>query len=406
MSFFVEINVIPTKAAMFRFLAITLFLLSTLTVSATDIELRRQANPMSSVVRLGDVAEVKTSDLVERDRLSAIPLMPTPSQGAVQYLRAQSVRDLLRANGEDLNDLRFSGASSIKIGAPQETTRRFASEDNPGQWDPVMVPEEQGSGRRKQVTGYRLDEPKQTAKPVSRVPNRRELLSAQQNVREAIEAWLTTQGEAGKMLAIGEIQVDPIDLNRLHQYRSRELVAEPMGYTSATPGSGRFMVAPLEGEPSYASAELIGLKQIVMSAQNLARGEVITAARVSIKGILPQELNKERGRPYTTLESVVGRIASRSIRTGDLLTDANLTTPLLVRRGEAVTVATGSNGITVRMQAVAKADGRQGDLVLVETIEKQEQFQARVTGRSQLAVLSAGAFNAQLATGASVGVIR
>lgn len=391
---------------MFRSLAITLFLLSTFTVVGADIELRRQANPFGSVVRLGDVAEVRTQDLAERDRLSSIPLMPTPSQGSTQYLRAQSVRDLLRANGENLDNLRFSGAISIKIGAATENVRRFASESNPGQWDQVIVPEEQTTGRRKQDTGYRLDQTKPEAKPVKRAPNRRDLLTAQQSVREAIEAWLMTQGEAGKLIAIGQIEVEAVDLDRLHQYRSRELVAEAMGYTSAAAGIGRFMVAPIGGEASYASAELIELAQVVTSAQNIARGEVITSARVSIEGILPEELSRIRARPYSTLESVLGHVASRTIRSGDLLTDDNITTPLLVRRGEAVTVATGSNGITVKMQAVAKADGRKGDLVLVETTGKAEQFQARVTGRSQLAVLSAGSFNAQLATGAALGVIR
>ena len=48
---------------------------------AAEIKIRAQAAPQGTVVRLGDVAEIRSDNGAEAKRLAATPLMPSPSSG-------------------------------------------------------------------------------------------------------------------------------------------------------------------------------------------------------------------------------------------------------------------------------------------------------------------------------------
>ncbi len=373
-------------------------------VWAADIVLRESSNPLGTVVRLGDVADIRTNDAAESDRLSMIPLMPTPASGTVQHLRAKEIRDMLRAQGINWNVHRFSGAISVQVGRKGYESSEVADTQVK---EPEPEVEQTVPVRRPPSVGFRsinngVASPNNTTNQISR----RQELEVKIRVREALEQWLSSQGEAGKLIAIGEIEIDPVDVDRLHQYRQRDLLAEPLAYTTVTPGMGKFVIAPVAGQPSYAKAELLQLVQVVTSSRTINRGQMITASHILVKGVLPADVENTRSQPFETLELAIGRIASRTIQSEELLSEKNTTTPVLVKRRETVTVSTGSTGITIRMQAIAKQDGRLGDLIVVETLDTGEQLQARVTGRSELAVLGAGQFNSQLAARTSLGGYR
>ncbi len=378
---------------------------------AAEIVLRESANPLGTIVRLGDVADIRTNDAAAMDRLSAIPLMPTPATGTVQHLRAKEIRDMLRAQGIAWSAHRFSGAISVKVGreglrskpSPTQSTKKDVTK-KPGakveQATPVRRPP--SIGFRSLNNSPSNDNLVVTVNQISR----RQELDIKIQVRESLEAWLASQGEAGKLIAIGEIEIEPVDIERLYNYRKRELVAEPLANTHAKAGLGKFVISPFGGQPSYAKAELIQLEQVVTSSRMINRGETITASHLVVKGVLPEAIEKTRSPVFESIESAIGRIAKRTIRSEELLSEKNTTTPVLVLRRETVTVSTGSSGITIRMQAIAKQDGRLGDLITVETLDTGEVLQARVTGRAELAVLGGGQLNSQLAARSTLGVYR
>ena len=378
---------------------------------AAEIVLRESANPLGTIVRLGDVADIRTNDAAAMDRLSAIPLMPTPATGTVQHLRAKEIRDMLRAQGIAWSAHRFSGAISVKVGreglrsksSPTQSTKKDVTK-KPGakveQATPVRRPP--SIGFRSLNNSPSNDNLVVTVNQISR----RQELDIKIQVRESLEAWLASQGEAGKLIAIGEIEIEPVDIERLYNYRNRELVAEPLANTDAKVGLGKFVISPFGGQPSYAKAELIQLEQVVTSSRMINRGETITASHLVVKGVLPEAIEKTRSPVFESIESAIGRIAKRTIRSEELLSEKNTTTPVLVLRRETVTVSTGSSGITIRMQAIAKQDGRLGDLISVETLDTGEVLQARVTGRAELAVLGGGQLNSQLAARSTLGVYR
>ncbi|MCA9261977.1 MAG: flagella basal body P-ring formation protein FlgA, partial [Planctomycetales bacterium] len=77
---------------------------------------------------------------------------------------------------------------------------------------------------------------------------------------------------------------------------------------------------------------------------------------------------------------------------GAVVLTNQLRSPIVVRRGETVTVTARAAGIVVKTLAVARQDGGVGDLVQADTLDgdRRERLTARVTGRQRLEVFAAG----------------
>ena len=69
--------------------------------------------------------------------------------------------------------------------------------------------------------------------------------------------------------------------------------------------------------------------------------------------------------------------------------DDQVRAPLLVRRGDEITVVARGGGIRVRTQAHSRQDGARGDLVQVESLDTGERYDARVIGLREAAVFAA-----------------
>src|SRR4029079_7305423 len=85
--------------------------------AAIDVQLRERVAPHGSVVRLGDVAEIRTPNRQDARQLAALPLMPAPAPGTERFLRTREIEDMLSAQGVDVGDFRFAGAAQVVVAA-------------------------------------------------------------------------------------------------------------------------------------------------------------------------------------------------------------------------------------------------------------------------------------------------
>src|SRR5262245_16263870 len=109
--------------------AIILLMTNSLAVAATEVKLHERVASDSPVVRLGDVADIKTDDVEEQRRLAKLLLMPAPAPGTQRFVRQREVQDVLAAHGEDLGRLRIVGANQIEVSSPvvtEQSTQRNA----------------------------------------------------------------------------------------------------------------------------------------------------------------------------------------------------------------------------------------------------------------------------------------
>jgi flagella basal body P-ring formation protein FlgA len=88
-----------------------------------------------------------------------------------------------------------------------------------------------------------------------------------------------------------------------------------------------------------------------------------------------------------SIDKLQGFVAVRDLQPGQALTTDMLYSPLLVRKGESVTVKATSGGITIAATMRAKSDARFGDTVAVEHLSGPGSTSARVIGTRTLEAL-------------------
>lgn len=374
-----------------HFLSLLLIALATTLVGAAEIALRDDATAASgTLVRLGDVATVSGRDAA---RLERLPLSPSPTPGDRQFVSAGAIRAMLAAQGEDPTLHRFTGAYRVRVQTPVESSPAVNADAQ--SWRLAPSPR---SGAR---TAFRVRSG--AAAPVAqpyREPARVGVVARRtvdENVIAAIQAEIDKQvndrSEMPTRLAVRKVKLSATALRELAQLGDMPLTVGFRPTDKLVSGEVTARVWPesrLGDEAFRVVAELVEQPMRAVAATPIGRGELITTSAVRMEPVPLKELDYSNAYGYATADEAIGRETKRTVRPGEVLSDANTAPPLMVRRGEEVDVLSGGGGVSVRLRAIASQDGRQGDLISVEMYDSKDKFSARVVGPRRLAVLSAG----------------
>lgn len=358
--------------------------LNVLPVSAADIVLQKVVAPKSTVVRLGDVAKIKSNDRQEVERLSAIPLVAAPAPGRKRFIRMREVQDLVAAHGGAMSGLDFSGELMVEVvspagddPAPRPQVDRRAVWAGTSTESPTGAPVAQNAALAKQTEVCLTDA---------------QTLEAENYVKRAIVEHLnhSTGRRLDWQLAIN---VSPADLAKVLDAKTN---LQCSGGVSPWTGRQRMVVAfSTERGPVRVrlEADVTVAQSVVVAARPIERGRVITAADVVVQQTaeLPRETLLRK--PIESLDVVIGMEATKAIRIGDTVYSDDFRPQLLVKRGEEIAVYARGGGIQVRTIARARQDGARGELIGVESISEKEPFEAVVTGPREAVVFTASATN-------------
>jgi flagella basal body P-ring formation protein FlgA len=116
---------------------------------------------------------------------------------------------------------------------------------------------------------------------------------------------------------------------------------------------------------------------IVITTRSLPRGALIRSADVRLHHGRTLDVHNEA---YHSIDEVVGRETTRAIPAEEMIRQSWVRQPLLIRRGEIITVYARSAGIRVRTLARARDDGSLGALIAVESLTDRKGYFARVSG--------------------------
>jgi flagella basal body P-ring formation protein FlgA len=182
--------------------------------------------------------------------------------------------------------------------------------------------------------------------------------------------------------------------------QQRKQLASTQGAIVATGGA-----SPWVGSQSFelACETAEGAVRIPVTAQVSLPSSVVTVTRSVPKGavlraadvVLVAQDAKTSARneeAFHAIGEVLGKEAMRPIAPGQVLDNSNLRRPVLIRRGEVVTVYARAAGIEVRTTGRALDDGSEGDLVGIESIDgpQKRQFDAKVCGPQTVEVWAGG----------------
>lgn len=118
-------------------------------------------------------------------------------------------------------------------------------------------------------------------------------------------------------------------------------------------------------------------RRVVVMQRTLRRRETVKAGDVLISELW---MDVDGSGPIGSLDEALGSIAKRRINAGRVLRTNDLEPPILVRRGQMVTVHCLRNGFAVKSRARAMAAGRFGEMVEFKLDGSSRSFTARVDG--------------------------
>lgn len=314
--------------------------------SGAELRLRPEAQVSAAVVCLGHLAEISGCDVAERDRLAEIELFPVPPPGRQRFISAREISDALVTRGESPAQHTLAGASQIRV--------RLATERA------APAPRRSAEGRG---------------------PSRAQTERATNLAKEAIAAFLAQQAGDGSAWLV-EVTLDPETIEplaRAHAVRAEGTAPAAEGNTSLV-----LIYDSAAGEATcQVTARVQAVPAVVVATRALPRGTILTAGDVRLAAAQEPVAGQE---PLALVDDAIGHEVTRALGAGQAIAAGDVRAPLLVRRGEPVTVWARAAGLRVRTVAVAREEGGAGDLVTVESRQTRQTFFARVVGPQEVEV--------------------
>ena len=129
--------------------------------------------------------------------------------------------------------------------------------------------------------------------------------------------------------------------------------------------------------------ELKAYENVVVAAQPILRGQIITAGNVAKE---EREVTRLNQGYFSKPNLVVGSIAKRSIATHQVILPRSLSTPKLVNKGESISIQAISSGLSIKAMGIALADGSLGDLIQVKNSKTQRVVEGRISAPGQIVI--------------------
>ena len=104
-------------------------------------------------------------------------------------------------------------------------------------------------------------------------------------------------------------------------------------------------------------------RSVVVIRDHLARSERIQASSLTLQ---QRDIGSLQRGYFTSLAEVAGNISKRSLKAGTALSPSMVELPIIIRRGQAVTLRVERPGFAVNMKGIALKKGRKGDVIKVK----------------------------------------
>ena len=130
--------------------------------------------------------------------------------------------------------------------------------------------------------------------------------------------------------------------------------------------------------------------QLVFAKRAIALGALIRTDDVELR---PVDKVPTGVVGFMDAEAVIGQEATRTIGADQAIDSRLLRKPLLVTRGQTISVVARATGVRARTTAKALEDGAHGDLILVESLDTKQKYSAVVTDHQQVETVTRTASN-------------
>lgn len=127
----------------------------------------------------------------------------------------------------------------------------------------------------------------------------------------------------------------------------------------------------------YVRARVALYDTVVVSSRPLSRGSRLGVDDVEL---MREDITRLGSGYFTTLEQVVGMEARHGVRAGMVLNRNLLKAPIVIRRGDKVSITASTGSVRVQMEGKALEAGAVGELIEVENLSSKQRLEAEVIG--------------------------
>jgi len=286
---------------------------------------------------LGSIAEISG---LQAEALSGLKIEITPKVGEWTTVEVENIRKLIKETPT------IRGGSVIVVGHTTQLTWRntlsipaATAEPKEEVLKPIVEPDPIVGDRVRlwlaKRYGVTLDEMKTT-------------------FRESDEEAMNASA-VGKMVEVSEIGSSVNTKLRITVYRG-----------------DRF-------ESSYTVSAAVRVQRpVLVVQQDIARGAIIESSMIRIeKRWYPaQDAPAQPG-------EVLGLACTTNLRAGDVIQVEDVTLPIVIERGDIVSVRSIAGSIVANRRARALEDARDGEIFKLESIDRKDRFTARASGPGQ-----------------------
>jgi flagella basal body P-ring formation protein FlgA len=118
-------------------------------------------------------------------------------------------------------------------------------------------------------------------------------------------------------------------------------------------------------------------RSVAVAGRNLQRGDVVSAADLSSE---IRDVGDLRTGFALTPEAIIGKEIKFAVNKGETFRNSALDAPLVIKRGDVVSMESSAGEISVRTSATAVSDGRIGQQIRVKNNQSARIINARVVG--------------------------
>ena len=125
------------------------------------------------------------------------------------------------------------------------------------------------------------------------------------------------------------------------------------------------------------NADIEVWRDVVVLRDHLPRGQRVKSTNITLQQRNIGDL--QRGY-YTDLEDIIGNVSKRSLKAGTAISPSMIDLPIIIKRGQAVTLKAERPGFSVNMNGIALKKGRKGDRIKVKNSNSNKVLYGRVAG--------------------------
>jgi flagella basal body P-ring formation protein FlgA len=354
-----------SQFSILNFPFILFFFAASLPLCAAEIKMKSvPCRCTTSLVMLTDVADIIPAADDHLEQLRETVLFPAPMSGEQRVVTQSELRNILSHLGLNSTRHQLTGAAKITVLGSEMNLERETNHEKFVVQASYTVPISNHltpKGTNEVHTGV---VPAVTPIPSSQVAAEW-IKTLETQLAEALVVYLNyLNGNTHQTDRPWEITVK-LSPEQAQILATGGQIVEIVGGNAPFTGPQQFQIRMQNNTAVTVHANVVLPQMVVVLRRSLPKGYIITSSDVMLKGV-----DKIRGDEFFIhLKDVIGKETVKAIGEMNALTPSMLRLPVLVRKGEIVTVRAAGGGITVRTEATAMQDGVLGDTISVARID-------------------------------------